>query len=182
MVMPLHVPLPEYTVADLEGFPDDGCRYELVNGILLVTPAPAHVHQAILARVMEALWRYLGEAAPAKLTSPGVIQVAPGLHLEPDLLVYPARFGPETRWTEMTDWLLAIEVSGRGSRHYDRDYKRNAYLAAGVPEFWQVDLEARCVLVSRAGGPLDVRHAESLSWHPAPLPAPLVLDVRALFA
>src|SRR4051794_39700637 len=85
MCMPLHVPLPTYSVEDLEGFPDDGCRYELVNGILLVTPAPAHVHQATLARLMELLWRYLGDEPPARLTSPGVIQVAPSLHLEPDL-------------------------------------------------------------------------------------------------
>src|SRR3954466_6392862 len=79
MCMPLHVPLPEYTIADLDGFPDDGCRYELVNGILLVTPGPAHVHQATLMRLTGALWEYLGKEPPARLASPGVIQIAPSL-------------------------------------------------------------------------------------------------------
>ena len=45
MAMAISVPL--YTVDDLENFPDDGNRYELLDGILLVTPQAAAVHQVV---------------------------------------------------------------------------------------------------------------------------------------
>ena len=44
----------EWTVADLENTPDDGLRYELVDGVLLVSAAPSQVHQIVLA--VEVLW------------------------------------------------------------------------------------------------------------------------------
>lgn len=181
MAMPLHVPLPPYTVADLEQFPDDGCRYELVNGILLVTPSPAQVHQGILMRLTAAALGYLGDDGPGRASSPGVVQIAPSLHLEPDLLVFPSRFGIAANWTEITSWWLAVEVSGQGSRHYDRDYKRDAYLAAGVREVWIADLKEKALLVSRQGGPRDVRVAGRLSWHPPEMAEPLVIDLPHLF-
>ena len=179
MAMPL--PVPTYTTDDLAAFPDDGCRYELVNGILLVTPAPAHLHQAVLARLSAAIAGYLGSDGPGAAVSPGVIELAPSVHLEPDLLVYPAEFGPAVPWTDIKRWWLAVEVSGRSSRRYDRDYKRDAYLALGVAEVWLVDLEEKVVLVSRRDGPRDVRHTERLTWHPAAMAVPLELDLTRLF-
>jgi Uma2 family endonuclease len=181
MVMPLPVPVPSYTTDDLRTFPPDGCRYELVNGILLVTPAPAHAHQAVLFRLVAAIATYLGDDGPGLAVSPGVIEVAPSVHLEPDLLVHPAQFGPEIPWTEISGWWLAVEVSGRSSRRYDRDYKRDAYLALGVREVWLVDLDEKCVLVSRTGEPRDVRHAERLAWHPSEMAEPLAINLPRLF-
>jgi len=52
-------PLPTYTVDMVRAFPDDGQRYELVEGILLVTPAPAPDHQVVIARLLAALHAYL---------------------------------------------------------------------------------------------------------------------------
>ena len=179
MAMPL--PLPTYTTDDLRAFPDDGCRYELLNGLLLVTPQPANAHQVVVVRLLADLLSYLGTRGPAVVVTPGEIEVAPSVHLEPDLLVYPARFGPEDNWPTITGWWLAVEVSGRASRRYDRDYKREAYLTLGVREVWLVDLAEKCVLVSRDGTPRDVRHVEQLSWHPEQMPEPLVVDCALLF-
>jgi len=179
MAMPL--PLPTYTVDEVRAFPPDGCRYELVNGMLLVTPAPANAHQAVLFRLAVSLGTYLGADGPAVAVSPGEIELRPSVHLEPDLLVYPSRFGPKANWTEISGWWLAVEVSGRSSRRYDRDYKRDAYLALGVREVWLVDLEEQCVLVSREGRPRDVRHAARLEWHPVEMPQPLVIELAEVF-
>jgi len=179
MAMPL--PLPTYTTDDLRAFPDDGCRYELLNGMLLVTPAPGSIHQIVVARLNQDILPYLGNDGPAIAVSPGEIEIAPKTLLDPDLLVVPTRYRPGTQWTAMSGWWLAVEVSGRGSRRYDRDYKRNAYLALGVREVWLVDLMEKCVLVSRGGDPRDVRHAERLIWHPDEMPEPLTIDCARLF-
>jgi Uma2 family endonuclease len=80
--MPLRAPIrvPTYTTDDLRRFPRDGQRYELLNGFLLVTPAPGTAHQVVLSRLMAALLAYLPEGAPARVTSPGEIEVAPHDH------------------------------------------------------------------------------------------------------
>jgi Uma2 family endonuclease len=182
MAMPVVVP--RYTLRDLESFPDDGSRYELLDGVLLVTPAPALPHERLVARVVRALIGYLPPQL-AEVYSRGSVEVEPNLHLEPDVLVVPAdqlRHGMEreARWTAIRSWWLAAEVSGAGSTPYDRDYKGPAYLALGVREVWRVDLTDRCVFVSRPGAP-EQRQAEQVIWHPPELSKPLVLQVADLF-
>jgi len=139
MAMP--VVAPRYTITDLEQFPDDGNRYELLGGVLLVTPAPGPPHQFVLGRLTTILAGYLGLNGPAIVTSPGVIQVERDTQLEPDLLVMPARYQDRSSWRQIDEWWLAVEVSGRDSRVYDRDFKREAYLRLGVQEVWRVDLQ-----------------------------------------
>ena len=184
MAMPLPAPIrvPTYTTDDLRRFPHDGQRYELLNGMLLVTPAPGTAHQVVLSRVQHALSVYLAPAGLAFCTSPGEIEIEPSVLLDPDLLVYPSSYRPGTPWTRISGWWLAVEVSGRASRVYDRDFKRDAYLALGVREIWLVDQHDRQVLVSRAGEPKDLPHGDTLIWHPPEMPAPVTIDLRAVFA
>lgn len=179
--MPMPLPLPTFTTDDLRAFPRDGFRYELLDGMLLVTPAPGSAHQYVLSRLQVAVANYLGSDGPGVAVSPGEIEVAPKTLLDPDLLIVPARYPPGTKWTSMSGWWLAVEVFSPGSVSYDRDYKRDAYLALGVREVWLVDLEEHGVLVSRAGEPRDVRHADQLVWHPAEMTEPLVIDLPWLF-
>ncbi|HEV8599484.1 MAG TPA: Uma2 family endonuclease [Gemmatimonadales bacterium] len=180
--MPLVVP--RYTLSDLASFPDDGSRYELLDGLLLVTPAPALPHERVVARIVRALTGYL-PADLAEVFARGSVEVEPNVHLEPDVLVVPsgelaARTSSDARWTDIRRWWLAVEVSGEGSSLYDRDYKGPAYLALGVREMWRVDLRERCVFVSRPGVS-EVRHADVVAWHPAERPEPLLLTVPELF-
>lgn len=70
----------------------------------------------------------------------------------------------------------------RSSRIYDRNIKRDAYLALGVAEVWLVDREEKAIFVSRPGEPVDAAHAERLTWSPPEMPHPLELDLSALFA
>ncbi len=50
--MPMPLPVPTYTVDQVKAFPPDGQRYELLEGMLLVTPAPRNAHQVVVARLM----------------------------------------------------------------------------------------------------------------------------------
>jgi Uma2 family endonuclease len=179
-IMAMSFPLPTYTVDMVRAFPDDGQRYELVEGILLVTPAPASDHQIVVSRLMYALNNYLGVHGPAYVVSPGEIEIAPKLHLEPDVLVFPSTFSPGTKWTEISDWWLAVEVLSPSSKHYDRDYKLEAYLRLGVAEVWIVDLDRRWCEVSGTDGRRAIRESHVLRWHPPAMTRPLELDVRVL--
>ena len=175
MSMPL--PLPTYAIDDIYAFPEDGNRYELLEGMLLVTPAPGTAHQVVLGRLQYELGRYLAGEEHAIVVSPGVVEIAPKTLLQPDLLVYAATFAPVSMWSEIRGWWLAVEVLSRSSRVYDRDFKRDAYLALGVEEVWLVDLLDHVMLVSRRGGERDVRHDTRLVWHPAVMPDAVEIEL-----
>lgn len=145
-----------YTLADLKRFPNDGNRYELLDGVLLVTPAPSYAHQVIVSRLQFRIMQAVMAEGAAHVVSPGVITVAPRIQLEPDILVYPARYSLQSKWSEIDEHWLAVEVLSRSSRVYDRDTKRDAYLALGVQEVWLVDRWEKVVEVSRARGPAEV--------------------------
>ncbi len=181
--MPMLLPqitLPKYTIADLDRFPADGQRYELLQGFLLVTPAPGTPHQLVAMRLGAALTLYLEGAA--FVTGPGVVEREPDIHLEPDVLVFPRPLPASKHWKDLAGHWLSVEIYSRGSKKYDHDYKRDAYLALGVRQVWLVDIDERVVLVSRADGTRDVRITDFLRWHPAELAEELVLPLEKLFA
>ena len=160
--MGMALTVPRYTVADLDRLPDDGNRYEVLAGTLLVTPSPGSAHQGVAAR-LSALFAAHILARRLVLYSPGVVTLPPLTQLEPDLLVVPPRFAPGTPWAEISGHWLAVEIVSRSSRVYDREFKRDAYLALGVHEVWLVDLRDRSIEVClRGGGGRVVRDA--LTW------------------
>ena len=132
--MAMALTIPRYTVADLEEFPDDGNRYELLDGMLLVTPAPSSTHQEIAARLVGMLHAPLVHTKRARVFAPGVVTRPPLVHLKPDVLVVPPHFPTGTPWAEMTEHWLAVEIFSPSSRVYDRDFKRDAYIALGVKQ------------------------------------------------
>jgi Uma2 family endonuclease len=124
------------TVADLEQMPDDGHRYELVDGALLVTPAPSILHQTVSAHLLVALHA----ACPPRLkvlTAPVDVVLAEDTGVQPDLLV--------ARRTDFTDKnlpgppLLAVEILSPSTRSIDLLLKRERYERAGVASYWVVD-------------------------------------------
>jgi Uma2 family endonuclease len=145
MGMAISVPL--YTVDDLENFPDDGNRYELLDGVLLVTPQAAAPHQIVASRIQTRLAVALQEPGLAHVVGPGAVVRLPRTQLQPDILVYPTRFRPKTDWSKITEHWLAVEILSRSSRIYDREFKRDAYFALGVQQVWLVDWRAGSVEV-----------------------------------
>lgn len=180
MAMPLH--LPTYTVDDLEDFPNDGNRYELLDGFLIVTPSPGFPHQLVATRLAALLTNYLNPLGKAVVVGPGAVELRPRTHLEPDVLVLPAPRHGQKEWQDFSHWWLAVEVLSRSSRFYDRNVKRDAYLALGVAEVWLVDWREGLVLSSRRDGPRDSEAREQLVWSPPELSEDLTIDLPPLFA
>jgi Uma2 family endonuclease len=170
--------LRQFTVEEVEAFPYDGNRYELLHGLLLVTPQPGLPHQVVASRLMIMLGSSLVDEPSVQLYAPGTVQIRPSIHLEPDLLI--GSLPGALRWDAMTDHWLAVEVSGAGSRVYDRDYKRDGYLGMGVKEVWLVDLKLQLILVSKPGGEKDVPHDTVVTWR-SPGGRKIKVDVQELF-
>jgi len=179
MAMAISVPL--YTVDDLQKFPDDGNRYELLDGVLLVTPAPAAVHQLVASRIQAELSIALQKPGHAHVVGPGAVVRKPRTQLEPDILVYPSRFTPRTDWPKITEHWLAVEVLSRSSRVYDREFKRDAYFALGVQQVWLVDWRESLVEVCRAPGKTR-RVRDVIKWHVSAVDVDVVVDLAEAFA
>ena len=177
MAMAISVPL--YTVDDLEQFPDDGNRYELLDGLLLVTPQAAAVHQVVANRIQFELTGFLQKPGLAHVVGPGAIVRMPRTQLQPDILVYPARFSPITDWRKITEHWLAVEILSRSSRVYDREFKRDAYFALGLERVWLVDWRDRSVEVCSAKGRSRVVR-DRIRWRLAQ--TEVVIDLHEVFA
>ena len=178
--MAMAATIPYYTVEDLAHFPRDGNRYELLDGVLLVTPAPSATHQLIATRISTLLTNAVGTEGHAYVFGPGAVSAPPHTQLEPDVLVAPVMGFLTDRWVDLRGHWLAVEVISRSSRFYDREYKRDAYLALGVHEVWLVDRWARTVEVTRTRGVQHVADAE-IVWCPPGLELQVSVDVQALF-
>ena len=179
--MAMALAVPRYTIKDLDRFPDDGNRYELLDGVLLVTPAPATSHQIVASRLQMLLSVALQQPGLAHVVGPGAIQSPPGTQLQPDILVFPARFSPESKWLEVTEHWLAVEVLSRSSRIYDREFKRDAYFALGVQQVWLVDRASKSVEVCRSRGISEVVR-DSIRWRPPVQDLVVTIPLNEVFA
>ena len=81
--MGMPVTVPRYTVDQLDDFPNDGNRYELLDGVLLVTPQASVPHQLIATRLVLILGSALQLTGHANVFAPGMIVLPPGTQLEP---------------------------------------------------------------------------------------------------
>jgi Uma2 family endonuclease len=175
------VSVPRYTVDELERFPDDGNRYELLDGMLLVTPAPRAVHQVVANRLQVALTMALRDGGAAHVVGSGAVSAPPATQLQPDVLVYPARFSPTVDWAKVTEHWLAIEILSRSSRVYDREFKRAAYFALRVPQLWLVDIADRSVEVWTAPGASDVVR-DVIRWRVPVIEREVTVELAEIFA
>jgi Uma2 family endonuclease len=183
MAMPQTTPARgQWTVADVRLLPDDGNRYEVVDGVLFLTPAPKWLHQYAVGALYRALHAYVASNAVGWVVmSPADIEFSPRDGVQPDVFVAPPVEGRRPReGTEIGRLVLAVEVLSPSTASRDRREKRRLYQRFAA-EYWLVDLDARLVERWR---PDDVRPEvldEALSWQPAGAPVPLVLDLPAYF-
>lgn len=151
-----------FTVHDLEGMPDDGRRYELIDGMLLVTPAPGWSHQEMSAT----LYTVLRTACPPSLRvliAPFALRTALTSEVQPDVLV--ARYSDLTEACLPVGPLLVVETLSRSTQLNDHNTKKAHYERLGVPSYWllnpvqpgwlevyELDEQGRYLLVAKVTG------------------------------
>ena len=167
-----------WTRADLARLPDDGNRYEVLDGRLLVTPQPAQGHQRVAKDLLVALDAYARATGSITVAGPGAIPFGDS-ELQPDLMVVPGVYRDQD-WIELPRPLLVIEVLSPSTRRRDFGIKLSAYhVQLGVPEVWLVDREDREIHICRSGEP-TVLERRSVRWLAPGAPEALVVDVEVL--
>lgn len=127
-----------FTVDDLETMPDDGNRYELIDGMLVVSPAPGRRHQKMAYR----LFSVLEAECPDELDvigAPFAVRPSQTTELQPDVLV-----GRDQDFTDKllpTAPVLAVEIFSPSSVLNDLNNKKAAYQRMGVRSYWVIDPE-----------------------------------------
>lgn len=135
LAMPVPRPL---TVDDLFRLPDDGWRYELVDGSLIVSPPPGAVHQRTASR----LGRLLEPLMPPGME---VLHGGAGLELDdstllvPDLVVVRSDSAFDEEVLRPEDVLLAVEVVSPSNARNDLVLKRSLYASAAIADYWILD-------------------------------------------
>jgi Uma2 family endonuclease len=171
-----------YTVEEVLAFPEDGSRYELVDGELLVTPAPAQRHEIVLFRLADLVHQYLvsfPDVAQAFFSRGDVIW-GPDEYVQPDLFVVPAH-QVTGDWRDCQTLLLAAEIVSPSSAQADRVRKRRLYQRRGVAAYWVVDPDARVVEVWRPDQDRPEIVTDVLRWRVTPEASDLVIEVPNLF-
>lgn len=168
------------TRADLETMPDDGHRYELIDGTLIVSPAPRRIHQYTVGE----LFVLLRAAAPSSefdvLMAPFDVVLAEDTVLEPDVLV--ARYADMTEKDLPVAPLLAVEVLSPSTRRTDLMMKHSRLQEAGCPSYWVVDPDVPSLIAwgLRDGAYVEVGNVRGDETFHARLPYTVDVTPRAL--
>ena len=144
---------PLLTVADLEVMPDDGNRYELIEGEIIVSRAPGLPHQRVLGNIHALLRDYL------KQNPVGEVLLTPGVIFDefnsaiPDAVFISQqsrrRIGASERIMGAPELVIEVVSPGTENARRDRVVKRQLYGKHGVKEYWIADPENRSLEVYR---------------------------------
>jgi len=170
-----------YTPADLLDLPQDGNKYEVVHGELLVTPAPRELHQRIVGRLMLDLGNYLRAHRVAEVYPGGDVPWGDESLVIPDIVVMDRESARTGEWKQMAAPLLVVEVLSRSTTRQDRFTKRRLYQEIGVPLYWLVDPDAQSAEVWTPESQFPATEHEEIRWHPAGADEPLVIRLAELY-
>ena len=175
---------PEYYTADMvRTLPDDGQRYEVVYGELLVTPSPAVDHQHIVLELGARLRDYCNlHGVGRPFVSPADISWGQDILVQPDVFVVPREEAREGVWTAVRTLLLVAEVLSPSTARHDRFQKRKLYQSHDVATLWLVDTERKIVEVWTPEATFPAVERERATWHPVGAAEPLVIPLVELFA
>jgi Uma2 family endonuclease len=165
--------------------PDDGNRYELIDGELFVTPAPSNWHQLVVGALYARLRAYLRPSNFARaMHSPADVRREDWNRnrVQPDVFAVRLVDGVQPKYPyKLDDLLLCVEVESPSNAAYDYQTKRRLYLESGIPEYWIVSPDARTFARWRGASADADLLTTRLEWHPAGMPEPLVIDIPEFF-
>lgn len=148
-----------WTIDEVLELPDNGMRYELIDGRLVTSPVPPKPHQ-MAAKLLE---RLLDDAAPQKLEANRDVNLRIRAELLiPDVMVATS---DSLRGREPTmdpaDVVLVAEILSPGNTEFDRLWKPRRYAEGGIPTYLEVELDEPRVIAFQLRGTGYVRVAEA---------------------
>ena len=175
--MALAKPAGTWSYADLAMLPDDGTRYEIIDGELYEMPAPLYAHAAAIMALIELLLPLVKGLGGRLLTAPLDVFFAGADPVQPDLVVLlpGGRARPVRRGVGGPPDLL-IEVLSPSNRAHDQVRKRGLYARAGVREYWIFDPDAATIEIIGADGE-TVQRESAAEVHELRLCSPLLGDL-----
>ena len=143
-----------FTIHDLELFPQDGCRYEIIDGELYVSSQPHWRHQSTSDQFAFALHAWDNETGQGVVVSAPRVIFASDEAVAPDLIwISRERFdlvvGDDGKFHSAPDLVIEILSPGSENAQRDREIKLKLYSRRGVREYWIVDWPSSTVLVYR---------------------------------
>lgn len=133
---PVHIRL---NLEDYLALPNDGKRYEILDGSLCVSPAPSVTHQKVVAQLLHMLMEWARVVGGLVLAAPTDVVLGPEDVVQPDVLwVSAARLGIVTEERIVGAPDLVIEVLSASTEHLDLGAKRVRYALADVRHYWLV--------------------------------------------
>lgn len=173
-----------WTAERLQSVPDDGWRHEVIDGVHYMTPAPTFRHQRALAELFTLLQPYCKRVGLDLLFAPAAVRFGKLTEVQPDLLVLPLRNDGRRaeQFSDVGRLVLAVEVLSPGTAQVDRTVKRALYQREGVPEYWIVDVNGRCVERWRGECGTVEKCGGTIEWKGGANCEVLVIDLTAYFA
>jgi len=172
-------PTAEWTYSEYARLPDDGNRYEVIDGEVCMTPAPGPRHQEVAANLFVLLRAYVQKHRIGKLLWDIDLLFVSGQYLRPDMVFVPTSSlaGITDRGVESPPGLV-VEVLSPHSGRIDRTLKPPRYRDFGIPEYWVVDPGAEAVEVYRlqTSTKPDICR-ESVIWRPDASAPPAMIAV-----
>ena len=144
--MAITKPAGTWTYEDLFSLPDDGRRYEIIEGELYEMPAPNLVHATVVMNLIAQLLPIVSSLGGRLFTAPLDVFFQGANPVQPDLVIMlPGWNGMLTQRGPEGAPDLLIEVLSPANRGHDLLTKRALYARAGVREYWIVDPASRAV-------------------------------------
>ena len=172
-----------WTADEVQRLPDDGWRYEVIDGDLLMTPAPSYRHQYAAGELFALLLPYGKRVGLQVVVAPAAVRYAPRTEVQPDVFVLPLRRDGRRpdRFSDVGRLTLAVEVLSPSTARSDRLRKRRLYQEQSVPEYWVVDMDGRSVERWRPASVEAEVFREVLDWRPVAGHEPLAIDLIEYF-
>lgn len=173
-----------WTAEMVRALPDDGNRYEVIDGELLVSPSPAELHQRAVFELASLLRLPVRDAGHGEvLVSPADIQLDAHGMVQPDIFVQGLVAGRlSVKWNSGAPLYLVVEILSSSTARVDRTTKRRRFQRARIPEYWIVDLDARTVERWRPDDERPEVLTESIEWLPPGGSKPMIVDLPAFFS